>query len=149
MSRNANSRRRVIAITDLLLIPVFLASGITGLGLHVAGHRATHEVWENWATAHVIASTLMLLLAIYHVYAHWAWYKSWFKNGRGKKSGVTMALTLALLFLVVTGIILLAVITGPNSGVGISHLAVGVLLIILSTIHILKRIKALTRMLKK
>ena len=60
-----------------------------------------------------------------------------------------MALTLALLFLVVTGIILLAVITGPNSGVGISHLAVGVLLIILSTIHILKRIKALTRMLKK
>ena len=141
--------RKSIAITDLLLIPVFLASGITGIGLHVAGQRSSHEVWENWATAHVIASVLMLLLVIYHVYSHWAWYKSWFKNGRGKKSGVTMALTLAFLFLVVTGIILLTVITGPNSGVGISHLAVGVLLIILSVIHILKRIKALTRMLKK
>ena len=141
--------RKSIAITDLLLIPVFLASGITGIGLHVAGHRSSHEVWENWATAHVIASALMLLLVIYHVYSHWAWYKSWIRNGRGKKSGVTMALTLAFLFLVVTGIILLAVITGPNSGVGISHLAVGVLLIILSVIHILKRIKALTRMLKK
>ena len=99
--------------------------------------------------AHVIASGLMLLLAIYHVYSHWAWYKSWFKHGRCKKSGVTMALTIAFLFLVVTGIILLVAINGPNSGVGISHLAVGLLLIVLSCIHIVKRLKALTKMLKK
>ena len=141
--------RKSIAIIDLLLIPVFMASGITGIGLHVAGHRTTHEVWENWAMAHVIASVLMLLLVIYHVYAHWAWYKSWFRNVQGKKSGVTMALTLAFLFLVVTGIILLVAINGPNSGVGISHLAVGLLLIVLSCIHIIKRLKALTKMLKK
>ena len=76
-------------------------------------------------------------------------YKSWFKNGRGKKSGVSMALTIAFLFLVVTGIILLVAINGPNSGVGISHLAVGLLLIVLSCIHIIKRLKALTKMLKK
>lgn len=39
----------------VLLLP-FVASAVTGIGLHVAGHGAGHEVWHNWAVAHVLSS---------------------------------------------------------------------------------------------
>ena len=142
---SVRSHRRSQRITDLLLIPVSIASVITGFRLHVAGKNAPHEVWEQWAAAHVVATVLFLVLGILHVHHHWAWYKSLFSNGLGKKSRVTLLLTIAFLLLVVTGIVLIVAIDGPNSTTGHLHYLFGQLLTILSLWHIAKRWKALIK----
>lgn len=142
---STRSHRRSQRITDWLLIPVSIASVITGFGLHVAGHDRPHEVWEQWAAAHVVATVLFLVLGIYHVSHHWAWYKSLFSKGLGKKSRVTFLLTIVFLFLVVTGIILIVAIDGPNSTIGHLHYLFGLLLTIISLWHVVKRCKALVR----
>ena len=142
---STRSYRRSQRIIDLLLIPVSIASVITGFGLHVAGKNAPHEVWEQWAAAHVVAIVLFLVLGILHVRHHWAWYKSLFSKGLGNKSRVTLLLTIAFLFLVVTGIILIVAIDGPNSTTGHLHYIFGQLLTILSLWHIVKRWKALVK----
>ena len=140
---SVRSHRRSQRLTDLLLIPVSIASVITGFGLHVAGHDSPHEVWEQWAAAHVVASVLFLVFGIIHVWHHWAWYKSLFGKGLGKKSRVTFLLTIAFLFLFVTGIILIVAIDGPNSTTGHLHYIFGLLLTILALWHIVKRWKVL------
>ena len=142
---STRSYRRSQRIIDLLLIPVSIASVITGFGLHVAGKDTPHEVWEQWAAAHVVATVLFIILGIYHVWHHWAWYKSLFSKGLGKKSRVTLLLTIAFLFLVVTGIVLIVAIDGPNSTTGHLHYLFGLLLTILSLWHIAKRWKALVK----
>ena len=142
---SARSHRRCQRIIDLLLIPVSIASIITGFELHVAGENAPHEVWEQWAAAHVVATVLFLILGILHVWHHWSWYKSLFSKGLGKKSRVTLLLTIAFLFLVVTGIVLIVAIDGPNSTMGYLHYLFGLLLTLLSLWHIAKRWKALVK----
>ena len=139
------SHRRSQRITDLLLIPVSIATVITGFGLHVAGHDSPHEVWEQWAAAHVVATILFLVLGILHIRHHLAWYKSLFSKGLGKKSRITLLLTIAFLLLVITGIVLIVAIDGPNSTMGHLHYIFGLLLTFLSFWHIAKRWKALVR----
>ena len=80
---------------------------------------------------------------ILHVWHHWAWYKSLLSKGLGKKSRVTLLLTIAFLFLVVTGVVLIVAIDGPNSTTGHLHYIFGQLLTILSLLHVAKRWKAL------
>ena len=138
---SVRSHRRSQRLTDWLLIPVSIASFITGFGLHVSGKNAPHEVWEQWAAAHVVATVLFLVLGILHVRHHWAWYKSLFSKGLGKKSRVTLLLTLAFLLLVITGIVLIVAIDGPNSTMGHLHYLFGLLLPLLSFWHIAKRWK--------
>lgn len=142
---STRSHRRSQRLTDLLLIPVSIASVITGFGLHVAGKNTPHEVWEQWAAAHVVATVLFLVLGILHVWHHWTWYKSLFSKGLGKKSRVTLLLTISFLFLVVTGVILIVAIDGPNSTMGYLHYLFGLLLTLLSLWHIAKRWKALVK----
>ena len=141
---SVRSHRRSQRLTDLLLIPVSIASVITGFGLHVAGKNAPHEVWEQWAAAHVVASVLFLVLGIIHVWHHWAWYKSLFSKGFGKKSRVTLLLTIAFLLLVTTGIVLIVAIDGPNSTMGHLHYLFGLLMTFLSLWHVAKRWKAIS-----
>ena len=142
---SVRSHYRSQRITDLLLISVSIASVITGFGLNVAGHDKPHEVWEQWAAAHVVATVLFLVVGIVHVRHHWAWYKSLFSRGLGKKSRVTLLLTIAFLLLVITGIMLIVAIDGPNSTTGHLHYIFGLLLTILSLWHIVKRWKALVK----
>ena len=142
---SVRSHRRSQRLTDWLLIPICIASVITGFGLHVAGKDSPHEVWEQWSAAHVAATFLFLVLGILHVWHHWVWYKSLFSKGLGKKSRVTLLLTIAFLLLSVTGIVLIVAIDGPNSTTGHLHYLLGLLLTILSLWHIVKRWKALVR----
>ena len=43
-----------IFVIDWILIVVFIVSAISGVGLHIAGHGNSHEVWHNWAVFHVL-----------------------------------------------------------------------------------------------
>ena len=146
---SARSNHRSQRITSLLLIPAFIATAITGVGFYCAGFDTPHEVWEQWATAHNVSGVLMAILAILHIYQHWRWYKSFFTHGVGRKSLVTLLLSVVFLLLFITGLVLIIVIDGPNSWVGTFHFWIGLALIVFSFWHIITRWKALVKMWKK
>ncbi len=137
-----------VFIIDWLLIPLFVFSAYTGIELHSAGYGNNHELWHNWSVAHVLTSFLFLITTIFHIITHWGWYKSLIKNGIGKKSKVTVVLSIIFLLVSVTGIILLGV-NGANSVIGLWHYRIGLATMVLSVGHILKRSHLLHKSLKK
>ena len=136
-----------VFVIDWILIPLFLLTAYTGIKLHIVGDGSNHEIWHNWAIFHVLSSLLFLITIIFHVKTHWRWYKGAIKNRLGKKSRITVVLSVAFLFVSVTGIILFGV-KGENSYIGLLHYKIGIATIILCIGHILKRIPLLRKSLK-
>lgn len=122
-----------------MLLWTFVASAFSGITLHVAGHGTNHEVWHNWAVVHVLLSLLWLISVAHHIKRHGRWYKSIAEKGIGRKSRMTLALSVAFLIVTVTGIVLMACVNGANSAIGLWHYKIGILLIAFSFIHIVKR----------
>ena len=115
-----------VFVIDWILIVVFIVSAISGIGLHIAGHGNSHEVWHNWVTT------------------HWGWYKGIIKNGIGRKSKVTAVLSIIFLLLSVTGIVLLGV-SGANTPLGLWHYKIGVMTTVIAVGHIVKRLPVLRK----
>ena len=136
-----------IFVIDWLLLLAGILCTVTGIGMHLAGHNATHEVWHNWAVAHVLASLFMLITGILHVQTHWNWYKGLFKGQTKNKSHVTMILSIVFIVLVVTGLVLLFV-EGANTKVGIWHWVIGLVVTAISIGHIIRRFPILKKSLK-
>lgn len=136
-----------IFVIDWILVFVFVLSAFSGIGLHIAGHGNRHELWHNWPVFHVLSSLLFLITVIFHITTHWGWYKGAIKNGLGKKSKITVVLSVVFLLVSVTGIILLGV-NGENSDIGLLHYKIGISTIILCIGHILKRTHLLRKSLK-
>ena len=97
---------------ERLLPLAFVASAVTGVGLHLAGHGASHEVWHNWSVAHVVASFLWLLSVALHVKRHKSWFKSLVSKAAFNGHRVTFALSVCFLAVAVTGILLVACVEG-------------------------------------
>lgn len=127
-------KKTLFTIKQPLLL-TFMASAVSGIGLHIAGHGTSHEVWHNWAVAHVLSSLLWLISAAYHIKRHGRWYKAIASKGIRKKNWMTLALSIVFLIVVVTGIVLIACVDGANSAIGLWHYWLGLLLIIFSLIH--------------
>lgn len=72
---------------ERLLPLAFVASAVTGIGLHIAGHGTNHEVWHNWAVVHVLSSILWLISAAFHIKRHGRWHKAIASKGIGRKAG--------------------------------------------------------------
>ena len=104
--------------------------------MHIAGHGNNHEVWHNWAVAHILSSLLFTTLVMAHIKTHWAWYKSLFRNGLGRKSHVTVIVSILFMLVALTGCVLLGV-EGANSGIGLWHYRIGLLSVALFGGHIL------------
>ncbi len=133
-----------IFIIDWALLPSFILTVYTGIELHIAGHGSNHDVWHNWAIFHVIVSLLFLILIVFHVMTHWNWYKGIVSRGMGKKSKVTLCLSVLFALVVITGFILLGV-DGANTCVGLWHYKVGILMGMFSIAHIFKRFSVLCK----
>lgn len=136
-----------IFVIDWSLVFVFVLSAFSGIGLHISGHGISHELWHNWAVFHVLTSFLLFVLSIFHIVTHWRWYKGIIKNGLGKKSKITVVLSVVFFLVSVTGIILLGV-DGANSYIGLLHYKIGIVTIVLCIGHLLKRIPSLRKSLK-
>lgn len=122
------------------LLPVaFLASAVTGIGLHIAGHGTIHSVWHNWGVAHISASFLWLLSAAVHIKRHILWYKTFASKRFTDKLWINIPLSLLFLIVTITGIILITHINGANSALGLFHYKLGILLLLLSLIHVFYR----------
>lgn len=130
-----------------LLLLTFVASAVTGIGLHIAGHGADHEVWHNWAVAHVLSSLCWLISGAIHIKRHRAWYRAIASKGIGHKSRTTILLSALFLFVTVTGLILIVCVDGANSAIGRWHYISGLVLILLSLIHIFSRKRTLQNIL--
>lgn len=138
--------KKIFAI-DWSLFFVFVPSAFSGIGLHISGHGNNHELWHNWAVLHVLTSFLFFCAAIFHITTHWRWYKGMIKNGLGRKSKITVILSVAFFLVSATGIILLGV-NGANSYTGLLHYKTGIATMFLCIGHILKRIPLLRKSLK-
>lgn len=79
---------------ERLLLIAFVASTVTGIGLHVAGHSTSHETWHNWSVAHVVTSSLWLLSVIVHVMRHKYWYKTLVSRRFTNKHCITLSLSI-------------------------------------------------------
>lgn len=122
----------------------FALTAFSGFELHVAGHFSTHEVWHNWAVFHTLSSLVFIITGILHVQTHWGWYKGLITKGLGKKSRITVGLSLIYLITSVTGIVLLAV-EGANTGVGLWHYKIGIILTLVGVGHLVKRFPILRK----
>ena len=136
-----------IFIIDWCLIPLFLLAVFTGIELHISAHGNSHELWHTWALAHIIASFLFTVFVVTHVKTHWSWYKSLLKNGLGRKSHVTVAVSFVFIILAMTGYALLGV-NDSWSGLGMWHYRIGLLALALFGGHIIKRIPVLRKTIK-
>ena len=135
-------------IINWILCMLFVLSFLTGLGLHLAGHGSNPEVWHHWAVAHVITSLLWGGVCIYHIVVHGKWYRSLVKKGRQGKSKITAMISCIFVVVVITGIILLGV-EGANSGIGLWHYKIGLLMGLFAVIHVVKRKTALLTIFKR
>ena len=137
-----------IFVTDWILIIAFMLSTLSGIGLHIVGYWNNHELWHNWAVSHVLTSFLFFITVISHLSTHWGWYKGLIRKGIGKRSKVTVMLSIAFCLCLVTGVALLGV-NGANSAMGLWHYRIGIVMAALSMGHILKRTSLLCKSLKK
>lgn len=135
------SRNKTSFSIERLLPLAFVASAVTGIGLHIAGHGESFEVWLCWTWAHILSSLIWLISAVLHIKRHWHWYKSIRQKGIGRKSRITLALSATFLIVTFTGIVLIACVEGANSVVGAWHYRPGLLLIVLSLIHGFRRMR--------
>lgn len=136
-----------IATKYIGLLLTFVVAAVTGIGLHIAGHRASHEVWHNWAVVHVLSSLGWLISGAIHIKRHRAWYHAIASKGIGNKSRTTILLSVLFLFVTVTGLILIIGVDGADSAIGRWHYNSGLVLILLSLIHILSRKRAIQNLL--
>lgn len=70
------------------------------------------------------------------------------KNGIGRKSKITVVLSIIFLLLSVTGIVLLGV-NGANSPLGLWHYATGIIMTAVALCHIIKRMSVLYKSLRE
>ena len=142
-------KAKTLFLTDLLLLITFVPSSATGFILHWAGHQSSHELWHNWAVAHVISTLLLTILVAIHIYGHWGWYKSLFKNGIKSKSRVTIVLSALMLVVTTTGIVALFSHQDANTGLGLWHYVIGIIVSIVVIGHFVKRAKIMVKGLKR
>lgn len=121
-----------------------MGSAFSGVGLHMADDTLEHEIWHNWAVAHVIFSLGLVYMLLRHIRHHKAWYKSLSRQGAWKKRKTALMLNFIFITLILTGLALLFV-EGADSGIGLWHYALGIIAVALSLEHIIVRIKALRK----
>ena len=87
----------------------------------------------------MLSMYVFLIFGVVHVKMHWGWYKSLFAKGIGNKSRVTLLLSVIFSVVVLTGVALLAFVDGANSGMGLWHYRIGLIVSAISIGHIVKR----------
>lgn len=132
--------------TDMILMTTFPLTIASGLAIHAAGHGCNPHSAKLWIGIHLLTSLLFLAFSAAHIKAHWSWYKGLVK-GIGRRSRLTLWLSVAYLLTAITGITLM-LLKGNSHHLGILHMLTGLLATCLGLWHIFSRIKVLIRMKK-
>ena len=142
-------KAKILFITDIVVLIAFLLTSVSGFLYHLAGHQDSHEYWHNCAVFHIVSALALIISVSIHVYGHWNWYKSLFQKGLGNKSKVTVLLSILMIATVITGLIVLFIHQDPNSGHGLWHYVIGIILTVIGLGHFFKRVHVLVKGLNK
>lgn len=134
--------------THLALIPAFLLSFATGIGLHLAGHGTNCAVWHVWMVFHLLTGSVFLAAAAVHAVLHRKWYEALVRGKIGRRGRVTAILSAVFAAVVVTGVVLLGV-EGVNTKIGLWHYRLGLLVGVLASGHAIRRISVLRALFRK
>lgn len=138
------NKKRWLTVTDWALLPLFAAVVASGVGLHLAGHGAEHDVWHVWAVVHTVAGGLFFAMGAVHIGLHKAWYAG-LVRGQKSRSRVTLLLSALSVVVVATGLALLFWIDGANSPTGLWHYRAGLAMVLCGIIHAATRLSRLVR----
>lgn len=141
------NKRRLIYLTDAILIPLFVLSLYSGIQLHIAGHGTEHDIWHNWAVFHTIDSLLFYYIRDHTHQKSLVLVQRLEKQKAGtqntKETKIVLLLTFIFIWVIITGIWLLCFVEGANSPFGKLHYKAGLLMGILGLLHIVKRLRLL------
>lgn len=157
---NKNKNRPLANITkiDVALAITGLYFSLTGILIQMKYHmhgRSKDSLmlgmnYPVWNTLHVLSSLLGILLISIHVYQHRKWYLSIFKNKKIPKQKPTLIISIIFILMVFTGFIPLTLrLIDPAKFAELRfmfieiHDKLGILLSILLTGHILRRLGVL------
>jgi 2-oxoglutarate ferredoxin oxidoreductase subunit delta len=100
--------------------------------------------YQNWSTIHKVSIIIFSLLMIYHIYAHWQWFKSIISKHLVSKN--IQVITLSVLFLLVTCTGLIPWFIHLSGGAVFSrfvlieiHDKLALILVVYIILHIIKR----------
>lgn len=130
-----------LKICDWSLLILTIAILISGIHL-----EATHSSGLASVMIHIIIGLLFTGMAAYHIFLHFS-HSMWFTQIRRQKNQLTRILWWVSLITLITGIIASAhwLATFKHAPIGGVHGKIGFLMILLSSGHIIKRIKFFKR----
>lgn len=131
--------------TDLAMVPLFIIVAVSGIKYHLSGHYGTEDAICFWRIIHATASILFAMLMGTHIWQHRKWFKAIVKS-KIRSKYTNCALALIASFETVTGLIL--IISGQPL-LGHVHWIGGLMLIVLTLLHIVPRIKVLAATLRR
>ena len=135
-------------LIDLYTLISFILIAVSGFGMHISGHGSDHALWHCWAVFHVVSAIIFETCNAFHVKSNWASYKSLFSTGIGKKSRVTILLTVLMLAVTLSGITDMLMSDHNESHIGLWHYTIGIIFTVTALGHFIKRHKILFRGLK-
>lgn len=135
------NKRVRLKVCNRALLAVAVAMLISGVQLEAIHSDGVVSVW-----VHVVVGLLFMVLAAYHVFLHFG-ESNWFVRFRRQRSQVSRILWWVSLATLVTGVIALArwTVTLTHWHIGGVHGKLGLLMMLLSAAHIVRRAKFFKR----
>lgn len=122
----------------LAMMPIVTANAI----MLECSHGEAFCGMENtiWTWLHIISSTLLLGLTIWHIHLNWNRPKTWVQRFKTHHSIETKSTVISFLLTILTGIIAIAFwMTHGHTGVGGIHGKLGLFAVACMAYHILQR----------
>lgn len=144
-----------IFVIDWTLIPFFVGSLVTGLGLHFTGHGGHHGGRHAWMIGHLVSSLLFVAATLGHLYTHRAWYRARLRTGGTRRQHrQTLLLSFLWVVAVATGLAAWSLCgegTGGfrRGGIGQWHYITGLAIGVLGSYHLLRRWSVLRKTLHR
>ena len=121
--------------TDIALVVLGMASLISGITTHIAGHYYSPTAWQYASWTHGIINIGLLIATCIHIKQHWGWFKGLIKRPSFMKK-IAFFITLSFIATLLSGIITLSFSRTPNTHAGLVHFFIGILfsaLVIIAT----------------
>lgn len=130
--------------TDIALVVLGMASLISGITTHFAGHFYSQTAWQCISWTHGIINIGLLTAACIHIKQHWSWFKGLVKRPSFMKK-MAFFITLSFIATLISGIITLSFSNTPNTHAGLIHFFIGILFSLLVIIHFISRWKIFSK----
>lgn len=134
-------KKTELRMCDWLLLAMAVAVLISSVQLEVTGGRALPWVW-----VHVVVCSLFMVLIVRHIYLHFKW-RNWKSGLFGRSRRLTKWMSVFGLLALVSAIAAIVhwILTDAHTGIGGIHGKIGLVFLVLISLHVAKRIKFFCR----